>query len=129
MASGASNSLLLVDDELDLLSDLAEYLGSEGFEVAQATDGIDALSYLYASRPRVVLIDLVMPRMSGIELIEQIRSDPTLASVRVVAMSGTSAMLPRARIAGANDILRKPIDPIVLVRTLIHEARQAHPDG
>lgn len=127
MASGTSNSVLLVDDELDLLSDLAEYLRSEGFEVAQATDGIDALSYLYASRPRVALIDLVMPRMSGIELIEQIRSDPSLASVRVVAMSGTVLMLPRARIAGANDVLRKPIDPTALVRSLKRQGGQTRP--
>ncbi|HEY5241039.1 MAG TPA: response regulator [Polyangiaceae bacterium] len=123
----SSNSVLLVDDELDLLTDLAEFLGSEGFEVAQATDGIDALSYLYASRPRVALIDLVMPRMNGIELIEQIRSDPSLASVRVVTMSGTVLMLSRARLAGANDVVRKPIDPTALVRSLKRQSGHAHP--
>jgi CheY-like chemotaxis protein len=61
----------------------------------------------------------MMPRMNGIELIEQIRSDPGLARVGVIAMSGTYPMLDDARKAGANEVLRKPIDPIVLLRTLL----------
>jgi CheY-like chemotaxis protein len=118
-AVGAKRSVLVVDDEVELLDPLISYLGDEGFDVAQASDGIDAVGYLYARRPDVVLVDLMMPRMNGLELIEQIRSDSRLATLVVVAMSGKAPMLLRARTAGANDTLCKPIDPDVLVRTLL----------
>jgi CheY-like chemotaxis protein len=114
----ARTSVLVVDDDLELLDPLVSYLADEGFDVAQASDGIDAVAYLYARRPDVVLVDLMMPRMDGLELIEQIRSDSHLANLAIVAMSGTAPMLLRAQTAGANETLCKPIDPDVLVRTL-----------
>ncbi len=112
-------SVLVVDDEADLLELLTTYLGVEGFEVVRATDGIDALSCMYASRPSVVLIDLVMPRMNGLEVIAQIRNDRALADVPVVAMSGDAGMLQRARIAGADEVLRKPVEPRLVVAALM----------
>jgi CheY-like chemotaxis protein len=121
----ARRSVLVVDDELDLLDPLVSYLAARGFDVAQASDGIDAVAYLYARRPDVVLVDLMMPRMNGLELIEQIRSDSRLATLVVVAMSGKAPMLLRARTAGANDTLCKPIDPDVLVRTLLRHGTAA----
>jgi CheY-like chemotaxis protein len=120
MSGRTKASVLVVDDDVEFLGHVMNYLGDEGFDVAQASDGIDAVSYLYGSTPPdVVLVDLMMPRMNGIELIEQIRSDPGLARVGVIAMSGTYPMLDDARRAGANEVLRKPIDPVVLLRTLL----------
>ena len=112
-------TVLVVDDDRDLLAQMASYLTAAGFTVAQASDGIDALSYLYATRPRAALIDLMMPRMDGVELIEQIRSDAKLAGLRVVAVSGMPAMLARARKAGADEALRKPLDPQAVVEALL----------
>lgn len=112
-------SVLIVDDEPDMLALLEGHLGAEGFEVIRATDGIDALSYMYATKPSMVLINLVMPRMNGLELIAQLRNDPAFADIPVVAMSGASEMLPRAKAAGADAVLRKPVDPGVVVSTLL----------
>lgn len=110
--------MLVVDDDPDTLNLLERYLSAEGFEVSQATDGIDALSYMYATRPSMVLIDLMMPRMNGLELIDQLRNDRAFADIPVVAMSGAPEMLSRARAAGANDVVPKPVDPSVVVATL-----------
>ncbi|MDP9150049.1 MAG: response regulator [Myxococcota bacterium] len=111
--------MLVVDDEPDTRELLERYLGDEGFEVIQATDGIDALSYMYATKPNMVLIDLMMPRMNGLELIAQLRNERAFADIPVVAMSGSPEMLPRATAAGANDVLRKPVEPSVVVSTLL----------
>jgi two-component system, chemotaxis family, chemotaxis protein CheY len=111
--------VLVVDDDLDFMTDLTRYLGDIGFDVAQASDGIDAISYLHANRPDVVLVDLVMPRMNGLEFIEQVRSDSSLSGLLVVAMSGTPKMLDLARRAGAHEVMRKPIDPVRLARSLV----------
>ena len=118
-ALNVKRSVLVVDDEADLLDLLSDYLGAEGFDVVQATDGIDALSCMYAARPSVVLIDLMMPRMNGLEVLAQIRNDRALADVPVVAMSGDVDMLARATLAGANEVLRKPVEPRLIVRALI----------
>ncbi len=119
----AKKSVLLVDDDVEIIDALRTYLGDEGFEVAQATDGIDALSYIYATRPSVVLIDLMMPRMTGLELIEQIRNDRRLATLPVVAISGSRDMLVRARKAGANEVLAKPIEPDKIAQALTRSCR------
>jgi CheY-like chemotaxis protein len=118
----SKRSLLVVDDEADTRTLLSDYLSAEGFEVVQARDGIDALSYLYARRPAAVLIDLCMPRMDGLELIRQMRTDRALAGVAVVAMSGAPDMLIRAKEAGAHAVLPKPFDPMVLLRTMRAQA-------
>jgi CheY-like chemotaxis protein len=124
-SSGTRTSVLVVDDELEFLEPLVSYLDGEGFDVVRASDGIDAISYLHARRPDVVLVDLLTPRMDGLELIKQIRSEPHLAQLGVIAMSGTTLMLVRAKTAGANDVLCKPIDPEVLVRTLLRHTGAA----
>jgi len=116
-------SVLIVDDDAEFAEQLSIHLQEAGIHAARASDGIDALSSLYATRAWIVLIDLVMPRMNGIELIEQIRSDPRLYSIGVVAMSGDAAMLVAAERAGADAAVSKPFDPAVIVR-LVHFSNQ-----
>jgi len=118
-ALNIKRSVLVVDDDAELLELLTDYLAAEGFDVVQATDGIDALSCMYAARPSVVLIDLMMPRMNGLEVLAQMRNERALAEVPVVAMSGDANMLARAKIAGANEALHKPVDPRLIVRALM----------
>ncbi|MDP9037465.1 MAG: response regulator [Myxococcota bacterium] len=116
-------SVLVVDDNPETREILERYLGDEGFDVIQATDGIDALSYMYATKPSMVLIDLMMPRMNGLELIAQLRHERAFADIPVVAMSGSPEMLPRATAAGANDVLCKPVEPGVVLSTLLRHGR------
>ena len=112
--SGNRARALVVEDDADFRELLTIYLSGAGYDVATATDGIDALSSMYASVPRLVLVDLMMPRMNGLELIDQIRTDRAFAGVRVIAMSAAHALLPRAEASRADVVLRKPFDPDVL---------------
>jgi DNA-binding response OmpR family regulator len=114
----ARGTVLVVDDEADARALVSEYLERHGFDVDQASDGIDALSYLYATKPLALLIDLVMPRMNGVDVIRQIRTDRKLAGVPIIAMSGTSEMLARAKEAGAETGVPKPINLPLLLRTV-----------
>lgn len=110
MGASAKRSILIVDDDPELVATLDVELGRLGFEVIAATDGIDALSYLYATRPSLVLIDLMMPRMTGLELVQQIRHDRGLRDLPLLVMSGAKELLGQAREAGADEVLLKPID-------------------
>src|ERR1700722_10912976 len=128
----ARRTILVVDDEADARNLVSEYLRSHGLDVDQASDGIDALSYLYATKPLALLIDLVMPRMNGLDVIRQIRSDRKLADVPIVAMSAASEMLARAKEAGAEVGVAKPINlPLLLrtVRTQMARARRVPASG
>lgn len=81
--------ILVVDDNASLRENLAECLEIEGYAVTLAADGAGALAELDATPPpAAVLLDLMMPGMSGRELVERIRANPRLASVRIVMTTG-----------------------------------------
>jgi CheY-like chemotaxis protein len=113
-----TGTILIVDDEPDVLEILGEQLALSGYVVVHASDGIDALSCLYATPPTLVLLDVAMPRMNGIDVIAQIRNERRLRDIPVLAMSGRDELLHKALAAGATDVLRKPLDREVLLQTL-----------
>jgi CheY-like chemotaxis protein len=100
--------ILVVDDNASLRENLAECLEIEGYEVALAADGAAALAILEEeSTPAAVLLDLMMPGLSGRDVVERIRANPRLASVRVVMTTGHPN--PRLRDGVAADVfLPKP---------------------
>jgi len=99
--------VLVVDDNEALRENLAEALQLEGYAVAVAADGEAALARLTQDPPpRVVLLDLMLPGMSGADLLLRIRQDARLAGVRVVMTTGATGV--RARAASADAILMKP---------------------
>jgi CheY-like chemotaxis protein len=106
----AAPHILVVDDDPALLENIAECLSSEGFEVSVARDGAAALVRLgQLPRPAVVIIDQLMPGMTGTELVARIRRSPALAGVRLVLVSG---LPPPRGVAGgegeADAVLEKP---------------------
>jgi len=68
--------ILMADDEPDVLMIMAKKLREHGFEVIEATDGVDAWEKIQASRPDIVLLDLVMPRMDGFDVLKKLRQNP-----------------------------------------------------
>ena len=111
--------VLLVEDAPFLRYAFGRLLRMHGFEVREATDGQEALDCLADFRPQLVLTDLMMPIMDGIELIRRIRADPGNAQVPVVAITAdaTEQAERQAREAGAIDVITKPIDlPALLER-------------
>ena len=104
--------VLLVEDTPALREILARLLHLQGFEVKEATDGQDALRSLPDFLPNLVVTDMMMPVMGGLELIEKLRANPQTANLPVVAITADSSrqIEIRARLAGANDFITKPVD-------------------
>jgi CheY-like chemotaxis protein len=111
--------LLLVEDAPFLRYAFGRLLRLHGFEVIEANDGREALECVSKYRPHLVVTDLMMPVMDGVELIEKLRADPATADLPVVAITAdaTEQAEQRAREAGAVDFITKPIDlPTLLDR-------------
>jgi two-component system alkaline phosphatase synthesis response regulator PhoP len=110
-------SILLVDDEEDLLDLLQYALAREGYTVFTAADGVEGLRIAQAERPDLVVLDIMMPRMDGIELCRRLREDAHLRLTPILMLTAKSD--ERDEIegleAGADDYLPKPTSPNLLV--------------
>ncbi len=109
---GLPARILVVEDDSDLRSSLAEVLQDEGYEVSCATDGEDALRQLEdAPNPSAILLDLTMPRMDGWTFRSLQRQDPRLARIPTVVISAAYGNDPRNVASLAPDaFLSKPFD-------------------
>jgi len=111
--------VLLVEDAPFLRYAFGRLLRLHGYDVKEANDGQEALDCLAEFRPHLVLTDLMMPVMGGVELISHIRSNPETSDLPVVAITAdaTEQADQMARKAGAVDVVTKPIDlPALLDR-------------
>lgn len=111
--------VLLVEDAPFLRYAFGRLLRMHGFEVMEANDGREALDCIDAFRPQLVVTDLMMPVMDGVELIQRLRADPKTADLPVLAITAdaSSQAEARAREAGAVDFVTKPVDlPTLLDR-------------
>src|SRR5581483_1896736 len=109
---GPRRKILVVDDVVESRSLLLDWLRPLGFETAEAADGIQGLALAQEFRPDLVLMDLAMPRMGGLQAIESLRKRSELRQVPVIAISA-SISAPEAHkslAAGANAFVPKPID-------------------
>lgn len=99
-----------------------------GFVVKEARTGLDALAIAQASRPRVVLLDLVLPEIDGPQLARMLRADPTTRDAALLAIS--ASVNPDARTealnAGCDAFVAKPVPPLVLVRMVRRHVRHEH---
>ncbi len=107
--------VLLVDDDDAIRETLSMILQDHGYEVRTAEHGVDALEVIGShGEPCFALVDLMMPVMDGVELIEKLKSDPRLATIPVVAFSGGSSVAPPA----GTKLLRKPLGSDVILREI-----------
>jgi len=109
--------ILLVDDEQDILEFLSYNLRSEGFEIQTANNGSDALRIASELKPHLVLLDVMMPEMDGIETCEEIRKNPDLENTLVAFLTarGEDYSQIAGFEAGGDDYITKPIKPKLLV--------------
>jgi adenylate cyclase len=112
----AVGEILVVDDDALNRRLLQRSLEQEGHDVRLATDGRQAIDELRRRAPDVVLLDIVMPVMDGIEVLEQMKADPELHHLPVLMISSVedSASVVRCIEMGADDFLPKPFDPVIL---------------
>lgn len=112
-----SNRILLVDDEKDILEFLSYNLIKEGFEVKTCTNGSSALKIIEEFRPNLIVLDVMMPGMDGIETCEIIRSNPKYDDIIITFLTARSEDYSQVAglEAGADDYIKKPVKPKVLV--------------
>jgi DNA-binding response OmpR family regulator len=108
----AAPRVLAVDDEPDVREILQRYLTKQGFEVRTARDARETLDIMRDWRPDVLLLDIIMPGMDGIDLCIQIRADPRFATIPVLFLTGRGSVEDRIHgfEAGGDDYLAKPFD-------------------
>lgn len=82
--------ILVVDDEPNIVQSLAFVFNREGFDVATAGDGVQAMSMIRDSKPNLLILDIVMPNKNGYEVCQEIKSGPKLQDIQVVMLSSIS---------------------------------------
>jgi DNA-binding response OmpR family regulator len=104
--------ILCVDDEPAIREFLHRVLTDEGYQVLTAGDGLEALPVAVKEQPDLILLDIMMPNLNGMETCKRLRERPTTRNIRIIILTAydTRDRLEEAIAAGADDFLGKPID-------------------
>jgi DNA-binding response OmpR family regulator len=110
-------TVLLVEDDPVILRLLEVNFELEGFDVVLARDGQEGIDQARASKPDLVISDIMMPNVSGLELVQTLKADPDMAGIPIILLSAKaqSADLKAGLDAGADDYVTKPFEPLDLV--------------
>lgn len=119
--SGAYGRVLVVDDNKVIRQLIRVNLELEGFEVVTAADGVECLDLVHEVRPDVITLDVVMPRLDGIQTAARLRADPRTGHLPVAVIS---ACTPHEVAAGVDAFLAKPFEPVEMVRMVRRLARR-----
>ncbi len=119
--------ILVVDDEVDILTSIAQVLEDMGYQVSTADNGFKALDLMAQQLPDLVVLDIIMPEMNGIEVCRRIRANPFMSKVPIIFLTakGRASDVADGLDAGADDYLVKPFDVIELparVRAILRRA-------
>jgi diguanylate cyclase (GGDEF)-like protein len=117
MSDKGPDTILVADDDEDIVRFVEVNLRLEGFEVATAYDGEQALHAAYDLLPDLVLLDVMMPKVDGFEVCQRLRSDTRTKNISVIMLTAKSLSADKVvgLTAGADDYMIKPFDPIELV--------------
>jgi two-component system alkaline phosphatase synthesis response regulator PhoP len=121
--------ILLVDDEPDIIEIIRYNLSAEGYKIMSAENGRDALRKAKKERPQLIILDVMMPEMDGIETCEQMRKQPELKDTVIAFLTarGEDYSQMAGFDAGADDYITKPIKPKILtskVKALLRRFRE-----
>ncbi len=131
--------ILIVDDNEQNVELLQAYMEEiEGTEISTATDGVQALHTVSEARPDLILLDVMMPNMSGFEVCKQLKDDPTTRDIPIIMVTALneSSDYERGMESGADDFLTRPFDRVEFmarVRSLLRMGKcvvnlaRAHP--
>lgn len=115
---GKQRTVLVADDDEDILNLVRFRLERDGYRVLTAGDGNAALELARSDPPELCVLDVMMPKFSGLEVLQQLREDPNTAGVRVIMLTarGRDADVDRGFELGADDYVTKPFSPQELRR-------------
>ena len=119
--------VLIVDDNPTNLKLVTYLVKSHGHEVATAGDAEAALAAIAAQRPTVILMDLQLPGIDGLELTRRLKADPTTRSIPIIALTAYAMKgdLEKALAAGCDDYVTKPIDTRALPEVIARHVARA----
>jgi two-component system, OmpR family, alkaline phosphatase synthesis response regulator PhoP len=123
--------VLIADDEPDILEIIKYNLSAEGYHVITAKDGSEAIDKAKQSKPDLIILDIMMPKKTGVEVCEYLRSQPDFQDTLIIfltALSDESAHIKGFE-SGADDYVNKPISPKVLMSRVNALFRRSKKDG
>lgn len=117
LTDDAGSTILIVDDNEQNLELIQAYLEGLGCIIRTATDGHEAVTSVEASLPDIILLDVMMPRMSGFQACQRIKADPRSRDIPIVMVTALNELgdVERAVECGADDFLTKPVNKLELV--------------
>ncbi len=118
--------ILVVDDEPDLLAELAPLLERTGYDVTTAGDGQQAFALVDQVHPDLIVLDVLMPRMDGREVLRQLRQSGNWTPVILLTRVGSSTERALSLQEGADDYLNKPFEPLELIARIQAVLRRIH---
>ncbi len=124
--------VLLVDDEPTVREIVATYLERDGFQVRSASDGEQALQSIATKCPDAIVLDLMLPKISGLEIIDQLRRDQNMVPIIVLSAKGQEHERVAGLELGADDYLPKPASPrevAARVRAVLRRTRPTGPES
>jgi len=121
--------VLIVEDEPDIRNLIVHHLTRDGFRCRTAGSGAEALARVRAAAPDLVVLDLMLPEMTGLEVCRRLRADPTTAGVPIIMLTAKTDEVDRivGLEMGADDYVAKPFSPKELVARVRAVLRRAHP--
>ena len=113
MAPDTDKVVLVADDDADVLNLVRFRLERDGLRVLTATDGAEALELAREHQPHVCVLDVMMPKLGGLEVLQRLREDPATAATRVILLTARSAddHVDQGFEIGADDYVTKPFSP------------------
>ena len=101
--------ILLVEDEQDLRELVGKYFVDMGYQVVVTADGADALALAKEEKPQIILLDLRMPELDGLEICKKLKADETTRTIPIIIVTAYNNQLNEALAAGADDFVAKPV--------------------
>ncbi len=120
--------LLVIEDDTELQRMIRLVLEKQGHQVYTAENGVEALYQINAHRPALIVLDLMMPLVSGEAVLEHLRSTPDLCATRVLVVSALPTASQLAEQLGADDLLQKPVEISTLVAHVEELLHQSEPE-
>jgi len=110
-------TILIVDDEPYMIRLLQHHIERGGYRMIKAVNGREALERIYSARPQLVLMDVMMPEINGLEVLAELRRDPGMKDLPVIIMTANAQRFTReeAEAAGVSAFLTKPFSPTQLM--------------
>ena len=127
-SSTATSRILIADDNEPNRELLEVYLADVDCEIATAIDGADTLEKVASFKPDIILLDIMMPKLSGFEVCQQLKADPTTRQIMVLMVTALGELgdIERAVEAGTDDFLSKPVNKIELVKRVENMLKLRH---